>query len=69
VPTTEEVAMIDKRELPKEAIAHRAYELYVQRGGENGTDVEDWLKAEKELVVAPIFTPARVKSAQAGHTN
>lgn len=33
----------------REQIEHRAYELYVQRGGENGQDLEDWLAAEKEL--------------------
>jgi len=27
----------------------RAYELYVQRGGEDGRDLEDWLAAEREL--------------------
>lgn len=33
----------------KEQIEARAYELYQQRGGESGHDVEDWLAAEKEL--------------------
>ncbi|MGA8309630.1 MAG: DUF2934 domain-containing protein [Terriglobales bacterium] len=28
----------------------RAYELYVQRGMAHGHDVDDWLKAEAELV-------------------
>ena len=32
------------------AIRHRAYELYVQRGMAHGHDVDDWLKAEAELV-------------------
>jgi hypothetical protein len=27
-------------------VATRAYELYKERGEENGHDVEDWLKAE-----------------------
>ena len=27
----------------------RAYELYLQRGAENGHDVEDWLRAETEM--------------------
>jgi len=27
----------------------RAYELYEQRGRENGHDVDDWLQAEAEL--------------------
>ena len=30
-------------------IARRAYELYVARGGEPGHDVEDWLRAERDL--------------------
>jgi hypothetical protein len=29
----------------------RAYELYRQRGGEDGHDVEDWLQAEAEITV------------------
>ena len=32
-----------------DAIARRAYELYEARGGEPGRDLEDWLKAEREL--------------------
>jgi len=34
-------------------IARRAYELYMQRGGEDGHDLEDWLQAERELLSAP----------------
>jgi hypothetical protein len=30
-------------------VAGRAYELYQQRGGEHGHDVDDWLQAEAEL--------------------
>ena len=30
-------------------IARRAYELYEQRGGEHGRDLDDWLIAEHEL--------------------
>lgn len=30
-------------------IAARAYELYVERGRSDGHDVEDWLRAEREL--------------------
>ncbi|PYU19038.1 MAG: hypothetical protein DMG30_25655 [Acidobacteria bacterium] len=32
-----------------EGAARRAHELYVQRGGEHRKDVEDWVRAEKEL--------------------
>jgi hypothetical protein len=31
-------------------IALRAYELYLQRGGMNGHEVEDWLEAEREII-------------------
>jgi Protein of unknown function (DUF2934) len=61
--------MIEHKELSKEDVAHRAYELYVQRGGEPGNDVEDWLRAEQELRAAPIVTPARTKAAQMGRSN
>lgn len=30
-------------------IAQRAYDLYEQRGRQDGHDLEDWLKAEREL--------------------
>jgi ribosomal protein L7/L12 len=32
-----------------EQIAARAYERYLERGGRDGHDVEDWLAAEAEL--------------------
>jgi len=28
-------------------VAHKAYELYQQRGGGHGQDLEDWLRAER----------------------
>jgi hypothetical protein len=66
VPTTKEVAMIERKELTKEDIAQRAYELCVQRGGEPGKDVEDWVKAEKELRSEVVLGPAKTKAAQGG---
>ena len=33
----------------RDAIATRAYELYLERGGVDGGDVEDWLQAERDL--------------------
>jgi len=32
-----------------ERIAQRAYELYEQRGGRAGSELEDWLQAEREI--------------------
>ena len=37
-------------------IARRAYELYEQRGGEHGRDLDDWLLAENELRDAATST-------------
>ena len=33
----------------EERIRRRAYEVYLERGGEPGQDLEDWLQAEREL--------------------
>ena len=32
-----------------DAIARRAYEIYQERGGGDGADVDDWLQAEREI--------------------
>jgi hypothetical protein len=32
-----------------EEIATRAHQIFLERGGEPGHDVEDWLQAEREL--------------------
>lgn len=34
----------------QEAIQQKAYELYVQRGYQNGNDAEDWLTAERMVL-------------------
>jgi hypothetical protein len=36
----------------EERIRLRAYELYVQRGNESGSELEDWLQAEEEIQTA-----------------
>ncbi|MCI0408646.1 MAG: DUF2934 domain-containing protein [Acidobacteria bacterium] len=46
----EESPLLDDRKL-HELIARRAYELYEGRGGEDGHECEDWLEAEKQLLV------------------
>jgi len=32
----------------REEIEMRAYQIYVERGGTDGHDVDDWLQAERE---------------------
>jgi hypothetical protein len=45
-----EIRASDMRQiLPFEAVAKRSYELFLARGGQHGHDVEDWLRAEREL--------------------
>jgi hypothetical protein len=34
---------------PDHDIAHRAYQLYCERGCQDGHDMDDWLQAEGEL--------------------
>jgi hypothetical protein len=41
-----------RRPLDGEAIARRAYELYLQRGSVPGYELDDWLAAEAELTAA-----------------
>ena len=38
----------------RQKIRLRAYELYEQRGREDGQDVEDWLKAESEVIAKRV---------------
>ena len=35
---------------PEERIRRRAYELYVRRGNQSGSELDDWLQAEKEFL-------------------
>ena len=32
-----------------DAVARRAYEIYQNRGGNHGADLDDWLEAERQL--------------------
>jgi hypothetical protein len=57
--------MVERREVLKDEIARRAYEIYVQRGGDNGKDVEDWLRAERELSGKPVEVPTRLRTVAA----
>ena len=37
-------------------VARRAYDRFVSRSGEHGHDVDDWLSAERELLVGQVST-------------
>ena len=33
----------------EQEIRHRAYQIFLERGGQPGDEVEDWLQAERDL--------------------
>lgn len=60
----QEAGMTDQKSTPtKEQIEVRAYEIYLQRGGQDGQDLADWLAAQRELSVAaqPIPVAKAIK--------
>jgi hypothetical protein len=36
-------------ESKEDAIRRRAYDLHLERGGAHGSDIDDWLRAEREI--------------------
>jgi len=50
------MARVRAMQLPPEMIARRAYEIFVERGGQDGRDMDDWLRAERELAVTTART-------------
>ncbi len=42
----------------EEEISLRAYELYEERGREDGRDLDDWLQAEEEITKKKIYLAA-----------
>ena len=36
----------------EERVRLRAHQLYVERGNESGSEIDDWLQAEEELLAA-----------------
>ncbi len=50
VPASEDIQPITQPSTElQEQIRFRAFELYVQRGGDHGHDLDDWLQAEFEI--------------------
>jgi hypothetical protein len=51
MPASAKEASIDRLSLA-ERIQRRAYELYVQRGNQSGSELDDWLQAEEKILWA-----------------
>ena len=45
----EPAGTLRRRPTPAE-IAGRAYKIFLERGGQHGRNLEDWLQAERELL-------------------
>jgi Protein of unknown function (DUF2934) len=45
----------------REEIALRAYEIFLERGGAPGNELEDWTRAERELHAISIKTHRSAK--------
>ena len=43
-------------------IARKAYDLYVERGAQDGGDVADWLEAERQLTGVTASRPRLVRA-------
>ncbi len=43
-------SITSKSTLTHEEIALRAYQIYLERGGAPGNELEDWTRAERELL-------------------
>lgn len=56
-PTTQP-ATSHRVQVPHERIAQRAYEKWMKRGCPHGTDMQDWIEAEKELMAEMARTPS-----------
>jgi len=53
-------------ELTEDIIRAHAYRFYEERGGEHGHDLEDWLRAEAEILgKKPAAAKAEVRKAGA----
>jgi hypothetical protein len=61
--------MVERRGPSAQEVSDRAYELYLQRGGEPGKDIEDWVRAERELSADSVVTERKTKAARLGHNS
>jgi hypothetical protein len=51
VPASARALETQIEEFPlEERVRHRAYELYLERGNQSGSALEEWLQAEEEIL-------------------
>jgi len=54
-----------KKLSPQEKIAQRAYEIYLERNGAPGNPLEDWVRAEREVLAKSRKTAKKTASVAA----
>jgi hypothetical protein len=66
-PTSQPASQV---KVPHEKIAMRAYEKWVKRGRQHGSDLQDWVEAENELraEMARTGSHSTFGSQHAAHT-
>ena len=60
--------MSERKVTTPQEIEQRAYEIYLERGGEDGRTMEDWIAAEKELTELskePVSSTPKARVARA----
>jgi len=50
----------------EERIRRRAYELYVRRGNQSGSELDDWFQAEEEMLQAQEQVMDEAKASRRG---
>lgn len=48
----------------EQGIRQRAYEIYLKRAGQSGSELEDWLQAERELTPSESRLPLHGETEQ-----
>jgi hypothetical protein len=56
-----------ERDGPREEhVRARAYQIFKERGGQPGHEMDDWVQAEYELLQLPVHKIAEISPAPAG---
>jgi hypothetical protein len=65
---TTQVAAPAPPSLTQQEIAARAFEYYCARGGQPGGELDDWLRAERELLATLVASRPRRSRGASSHT-
>ena len=63
--STKSISPSAKKLSPQEKIAQRAYEIYLERKGAPGNPLEDWVRAEREILAKARKTAKKTATVAA----